>query len=246
MTQKIIELRILPPFAIARLGSADDPMDNYTIELDAPDESGSTARLPRAQASRHAHRRRTVRRNRGCQKAAVAPAIQDRTAESVRWRRSSRSSPSLKATRPRLEAKERARARAADGRPPERERIERQRYVLDGQRRQSQGGPPHRRRKRRGQDRQGGPAKRRRQQTRRGSRRGHRRRSRYSHLARALQQLRVARERQRRYLARCASSSPTRSIPRIRLRFTPARGLIYGPKSKPEQAASRTRRTGRR
>ena len=37
MTQKIIELRILPPFAIARLGSADDPMDNYTIELDAPD-----------------------------------------------------------------------------------------------------------------------------------------------------------------------------------------------------------------
>ena len=37
MTQKIIELRILPPFAIARLGSADDPMDNYTIELDAPE-----------------------------------------------------------------------------------------------------------------------------------------------------------------------------------------------------------------
>ena len=30
----IKELRILPPFAIARLGSADTPMDNYTIELD--------------------------------------------------------------------------------------------------------------------------------------------------------------------------------------------------------------------
>jgi hypothetical protein len=37
MTQTIKELRILPPFAIARLGSADDPMDNYTIELDAPE-----------------------------------------------------------------------------------------------------------------------------------------------------------------------------------------------------------------
>jgi hypothetical protein len=35
MTRTIKELRILPPFAIARLGSADDPMDNYTIELDA-------------------------------------------------------------------------------------------------------------------------------------------------------------------------------------------------------------------
>ena len=30
----IKELRILPPFAIARLGSADTPMDNYTIEVD--------------------------------------------------------------------------------------------------------------------------------------------------------------------------------------------------------------------
>jgi hypothetical protein len=30
----IKELRILPPFAIARLGSADTPMDNYTIDLD--------------------------------------------------------------------------------------------------------------------------------------------------------------------------------------------------------------------
>ena len=36
MTRTIKELRILPPFAIARLGSADEPMDNYTIELDAP------------------------------------------------------------------------------------------------------------------------------------------------------------------------------------------------------------------
>jgi hypothetical protein len=30
----IKELRILPPFAIARLGSADTPMDNYTIDLE--------------------------------------------------------------------------------------------------------------------------------------------------------------------------------------------------------------------
>ncbi|MBV8106903.1 MAG: hypothetical protein JO223_20195 [Hyphomicrobiales bacterium] len=36
MTRTIRGLRILPPFAIARLGSADEPMDNYTIELDAP------------------------------------------------------------------------------------------------------------------------------------------------------------------------------------------------------------------
>lgn len=35
MTAKIKELRILPPFAIGRLGSAPDPLDNYTIETDA-------------------------------------------------------------------------------------------------------------------------------------------------------------------------------------------------------------------
>jgi hypothetical protein len=31
---KIKQLRILPPFAIGRLGSASDPMDNYTFDLD--------------------------------------------------------------------------------------------------------------------------------------------------------------------------------------------------------------------
>src|ERR1700749_2419394 len=30
----IKQLRILPPFAIGRLGSASDPMDNYTFDLD--------------------------------------------------------------------------------------------------------------------------------------------------------------------------------------------------------------------
>ena len=30
----ITELRILPPFAIGRLGSADRPLDNYTVEDD--------------------------------------------------------------------------------------------------------------------------------------------------------------------------------------------------------------------
>jgi hypothetical protein len=29
----IKELRILPPFAIGRLGSASEPMDNYSFEL---------------------------------------------------------------------------------------------------------------------------------------------------------------------------------------------------------------------
>ena len=33
----ISELRILPPFAIGRLGSAKEPLDNYTIENN-PDE----------------------------------------------------------------------------------------------------------------------------------------------------------------------------------------------------------------
>ncbi len=33
-TVKIKALRILPPFAIGRLGSADEPMDNYTIETE--------------------------------------------------------------------------------------------------------------------------------------------------------------------------------------------------------------------
>jgi hypothetical protein len=31
MSRKIVELRILPPFAIARLGSSPDPMDNYQL-----------------------------------------------------------------------------------------------------------------------------------------------------------------------------------------------------------------------
>ena len=30
----IKQLRILPPFAIGRLGSASEPMDNYTFDLD--------------------------------------------------------------------------------------------------------------------------------------------------------------------------------------------------------------------
>ncbi len=33
---KIKGLRILPPFAIARLGSAKEPMDNYAIDIDPP------------------------------------------------------------------------------------------------------------------------------------------------------------------------------------------------------------------
>ena len=33
MSKAIKQLKILPPFAIGRLGSADEPMDNYTIEL---------------------------------------------------------------------------------------------------------------------------------------------------------------------------------------------------------------------
>ncbi len=36
MTLKIVELRILPPFAIARLGSSPDPMDNYKLAITDP------------------------------------------------------------------------------------------------------------------------------------------------------------------------------------------------------------------
>ena len=36
MTHKIIELRILPPFAIARLGSSPNPMDNYNLIIEDP------------------------------------------------------------------------------------------------------------------------------------------------------------------------------------------------------------------
>lgn len=36
MTRKIIELRILPPFAIARLGSSPEPMDNYDLNIEDP------------------------------------------------------------------------------------------------------------------------------------------------------------------------------------------------------------------
>jgi hypothetical protein len=39
MAKKIVELRILPPFAIARLGSSEEPMDNY--ELKIPDPIGA-------------------------------------------------------------------------------------------------------------------------------------------------------------------------------------------------------------
>lgn len=36
MTQQIVELRILPPFAISRLGSSPDPMDNYDLVIKDP------------------------------------------------------------------------------------------------------------------------------------------------------------------------------------------------------------------
>jgi hypothetical protein len=36
MSSEIVELRILPPFAIARLGSASDPMDNYELVIKDP------------------------------------------------------------------------------------------------------------------------------------------------------------------------------------------------------------------
>src|SRR5215210_5795031 len=36
MTRQIVELRILPPFAIARLGSSPDPMDNYQLVIVDP------------------------------------------------------------------------------------------------------------------------------------------------------------------------------------------------------------------
>ncbi|HEX8250292.1 MAG TPA: hypothetical protein VF599_19115 [Pyrinomonadaceae bacterium] len=36
MAKKIAELRILPPFAIARLGSSEEPMDNYKLEITDP------------------------------------------------------------------------------------------------------------------------------------------------------------------------------------------------------------------
>jgi len=36
MKTKIIEIRILPPFAIARLGSSPDPMDSYKLEITDP------------------------------------------------------------------------------------------------------------------------------------------------------------------------------------------------------------------
>jgi hypothetical protein len=36
MAKKIAELRILPPFAIARLGSSDEPMDNYELQITDP------------------------------------------------------------------------------------------------------------------------------------------------------------------------------------------------------------------
>lgn len=36
MSRDIVELRILPPFAIARLGSSPDPMDNYQLAITDP------------------------------------------------------------------------------------------------------------------------------------------------------------------------------------------------------------------
>ncbi|WP_206530278.1 hypothetical protein [Nordella sp. HKS 07] len=43
---KIKELRILPPFAIGRLGSAEDPLDNYTIATDAEGPLGYRTIVP--------------------------------------------------------------------------------------------------------------------------------------------------------------------------------------------------------
>ncbi len=236
MTQTIKGLRILPPFAIARLGSADEPMDNYTIELDAPGESGSTARLSRAQAPADADRRRTLRRNRRGANPAAASAIQGH---------GERQDPSggavPRSLRRRRNRQERGRACAADGRPPERERLERQGRVLDGQRRQSQGGAANRRRKRRGRDRQGGPATGEDNDLSR-SRRGRRRRSRHPHPARVLHQLRVARQATASFSARCASSSPTRGIPKSAC-ASPRRGASS---TGPRRASTVGLPTGRR
>ena len=69
---RIKALRILPPFAIARLGSADEPMDNYTIEIDPPAANEKEPLGYRAhQAAADADRRRAFRRNRTRQEAAV-------------------------------------------------------------------------------------------------------------------------------------------------------------------------------
>ena len=46
MPAQIKELRILPPFAIGRLGSAPDPLDNYTIATDAEGPLGYRAIRP--------------------------------------------------------------------------------------------------------------------------------------------------------------------------------------------------------
>lgn len=43
---KITELRILPPFAIGRLGSADTPLDNFTITVDPDDPLGYRTIVP--------------------------------------------------------------------------------------------------------------------------------------------------------------------------------------------------------
>ena len=43
---KIKELRILPPFAIGRLGSAEDPLDNYTIATETEGPLGYRTIVP--------------------------------------------------------------------------------------------------------------------------------------------------------------------------------------------------------
>lgn len=42
----ILELRILPPFAIGRLGSSPEPMDNYDLEIDPQDPTGYRRLVP--------------------------------------------------------------------------------------------------------------------------------------------------------------------------------------------------------
>ena len=103
MTQKIIELRILPPFAIARLGSADDPMDNYTIELDAPENQNQ----PLGYRALKPLDTLIVGERSGEIEAIKTPPLplQFKIGGRIRpWRRSSKSMRSLKATGPRLEA----------------------------------------------------------------------------------------------------------------------------------------------
>ena len=85
---RIEALRILPPFAIGRLGSAEEPLDNYAIEVGDDAVLGYRRIVPARDAGRRSPRAArspgAMSRRRSPSAAATASARSRRSSRSMR------------------------------------------------------------------------------------------------------------------------------------------------------------------